>query len=117
MQQAQLAHAEAVAVANAVPDVELYGDQVVADELVDPEVLLDEEAQNIDPEAQRTTGAVKQKIDKDKMMKLLRSQIEHLPITPVKVCERSTALSTRACKASVEGAPDTESSACRLLTT
>ncbi|KFG56477.1 Sma protein [Toxoplasma gondii FOU] len=84
MQQAQLAHAEAVAVANAVPDVELYGDQVVADELVDPEVLLDEEAQNIDPEAQRTTGAVKQKIDKDKMMKLLRSQIEHLPITPVK---------------------------------
>ncbi|PFH30819.1 hypothetical protein BESB_075910 [Besnoitia besnoiti] len=46
LHQGQLAQAEAIANANAVPDVELYGDEFVSDEVVDPEMVLMEETEN-----------------------------------------------------------------------
>lgn len=81
------AQAELAANANAVPDVELYGDELVADEVIDPDLVMGEEGVEAGAEsiAANRTRAVQKRVDKDKMKKVLQSQIEVLPISPIKV--------------------------------
>lgn len=90
-QQAEAAtQAELAANASAVPDVELYGDELVADEVVDPDLVIGEEGAEAGAEsiAAKRTRAVQQRVDKNKMKKVLQSQIEVLPISPIKVRPR-----------------------------
>ncbi|PHJ25782.1 c2 domain-containing [Cystoisospora suis] len=85
MQQGEAAaQAELAANANAVPDVELYGDELVADEVIDPDLVIGEEGAGAESIAANRTRAVQKRVDKDKMKKVLQSQIEVLPISPIK---------------------------------